>query len=336
MRAEYDALARLIENNKEELVKMNLEEKKLRQIIKTLELDIIRLKKEIQEREDTILEKDKRIFDLRKKNQELEKFKFVLDYKIVELRKQIEPKEKDIDELTTQIEEISIEIKDYGAKEVILLNSLDDFRMKERAVMVEKAAFIRKKETFQNLLKEIMRDVTNVWRSKEELNELKRLIVSLFHKYSEINLDKSAIISSCGSQKISHGKNHKDPMENITLSRVALERTINVIENQKLKARKSRFKEAVRFSSENAILKGELNYLTTQLQKTNRKVIQLKSELNGDHTLVKHESPKKQLDSESVNIDDPFPQAPLENLSTDPNSILEIESRNEFNVQQAD
>jgi chromosome segregation ATPase len=315
MRAEYDALSRLIENNKEEVVKMNLEEKKLRNIIKILEVEIDGLKNEIQEREETILDKDNKIHDLRKKNQELEKFKFVLDYKIVELRKQIEPKEKDIVTLTTQIEEISTEIKDYGAKEVILRNSLDEFRMKDRAVAAENAGFIRKKETFQNLLKEIMRDVATVWKSKDELNAVKRLIVSLFHKYSELNLDKSAIISSCGSHKINLGKNHKDPMEKHTLSRVALERTIKVIESQKLKARKSRFKEALRFTSENALLKGEMNYLTTTLQKTNRQIIQLKSVLNGDDSSPKNLHSQHQL--EFANIEDPFPQAPVENLTTD-------------------
>lgn len=116
MRAEYDALARLIENNKEEILKMNQEDKRILHIIKSMEIDIQGLKKEvilyifsnnqIQEREDTMLEKDKRILDLRKKNQELEKFKFVLDYKIVELRKQIEPKEMDIVALSAQIEVI--------------------------------------------------------------------------------------------------------------------------------------------------------------------------------------------------------------------------------------
>lgn len=45
--------------------------------------------------------------------------------------------------------------------------------MKDRAVSTEKAAFIRKKETFQNLLKEIMRDVSTVWRNKDELSAVK-------------------------------------------------------------------------------------------------------------------------------------------------------------------
>lgn len=79
--------------------------------------------------------------------------------------------------------------------------------------------------------------------------------MSLFHKYSELNLDTSAIISSCGSQILNLGKNHRDPMEKHTSSRVALERTITVIESQKLKSKKSRFNEALRFTSENSVLK---------------------------------------------------------------------------------
>lgn len=47
MRAEYDALGRLIESNKEEIVKMNQEDKKIRHIIKSMEIDIQGLRKEV-------------------------------------------------------------------------------------------------------------------------------------------------------------------------------------------------------------------------------------------------------------------------------------------------
>ena len=47
MRTEYDALGRMIEHNKEEILKMSQEEKRLHQIIRSLEIDIKGLRKEV-------------------------------------------------------------------------------------------------------------------------------------------------------------------------------------------------------------------------------------------------------------------------------------------------
>ena len=77
----------------------------------------------------------------------------------------------------------------------------------------------------------------------------------MFHKYSDISLDTSAIISSVTSKKLVLGKNQKNQRDQFSLSRSALERTIQVIDLQISKAKKSRFKEAVKFTSENSILK---------------------------------------------------------------------------------
>ena len=83
----------------------------------------------------------------------------------------------------------------------------------------------------------------------------------MFHKYGELNIDTSSIISCCGSQKLNLGKNHKTPEEKFKVSRMALEKTIKVMDSQRSKAKKSRFKDALRFSSENSVLKGYDNIL---------------------------------------------------------------------------
>ncbi|KAG5456642.1 MAG: LOW QUALITY PROTEIN: hypothetical protein BJ554DRAFT_3562 [Olpidium bornovanus] len=103
MKRKFDRLNKDIADNKAGLNKMFLEEKKLHNIIKSLEKDIVGVRREMQERDETIQDKEKRVYDLKKKNQELEKFKFVLDYKITELKKQVEPRDRDIIELSKTI-----------------------------------------------------------------------------------------------------------------------------------------------------------------------------------------------------------------------------------------
>ena len=64
-------------------------------------------------------------------------------------------------------------MKGYGSKEVILRNSLDDLQIKSRAIYSEKNSLIRKKETFQKLLNEIMREVATVWKNKDDISKAK-------------------------------------------------------------------------------------------------------------------------------------------------------------------
>lgn len=134
IRKKFSALEKEIDTAKIEALQLVSEQKKLNEIVASLERDIAHYKKEIQNRDDFIQDKEKKVYELKKNNQELEKFKFVLDFKIRDLRGQIEPKEHDISEMNQHIQVLSKDLESYFVRNNNLEKGIQEYHQRVEEV----------------------------------------------------------------------------------------------------------------------------------------------------------------------------------------------------------
>ncbi|KAJ3114592.1 Cilia- and flagella-associated protein 57 [Phlyctochytrium bullatum] len=279
MRSRFEKLTAEIEENKGGLNKMFTEERRLHGIIKGLEKDIIGVKREMQERDDTIQDKEKRIYDLKKKNQELEKFKFVLDYKISELKKQVEPREKDIILLSNQIKEMDDELHQYQKQHDVLDTTIQDLLLKLRATEGEAEVENSRFKEMKMIVRRIQNDVLALAKDLEDMNELKRHIISIFHKYStaaeepsgkapepsrakkrllKLNDDTGKKLREMvTTEPETDARKEEDALEEEmeeARQREHLERTIATLKHKLAKGEESKYAENLRIMQENVML----------------------------------------------------------------------------------
>ena len=273
MKAHYDLLLTQIEEQKRELAKAGLEEKRIHDIIKSLENDISGLEKEMQERDETLLDKEKRISDLKKKNQELEKFKFVLDYKIIELRKQVQPREQDIVNLTERTEAMKLELKQYETKQKVLKTAYQDLILKHFGTYREKLSEEWRLNMISSVKSNIEHDLYQVFKHIDSLRSFKLLFTELYHKYKNKQYEppetapastlphasESELLFYLENMKKGPQKQNQVVVKNefevhATNKRIQLERTTQML-NQKLKKeQKKRSVAARKMIEENTIL----------------------------------------------------------------------------------
>lgn len=197
MRNKFDKLTKEIDEHKGDLSKMFQEEKKLKNMIRTLEKDIVGVQREMQERDETMQDKEKRIYDLKKKNQELEKFKFVLDYKIKELKKQVEPREKDILGLTVKMTAMNSELLEYHKENQTMDDGIQDLVMKLNAQQKEVGVEKSRGDKVKLAINKIQHDLGLVFKGSHKA-ELKGLRVrrsfyfDLSHSSNQISLKLTA------------------------------------------------------------------------------------------------------------------------------------------------
>ncbi|KAL7747058.1 Cilia- and flagella-associated protein 57 [Sorochytrium milnesiophthora] len=258
MHKRYEALLKKIESNKQEVLKMAQEEKKLQGIIRTLERDITAAHKEHQERVDTVEDKEKRIRDLKKKNKELEKFKFVLDYKIVELRKQIEPREANIVTLMAQIKDMETELSVYRDKQSRMVFEREELLQKLRGT-IEELSTQRELVAECNVLQSAcQRDTKALWLVSErsaDPADAKRMLVRLFHKYCLAKSDAALLGSFTTEQNES------------AVQRQLLEKSVGTLNRKLHKERGARIVEARKLIEENVELTSEINALRAEIKK---------------------------------------------------------------------
>ncbi|KAJ3214944.1 Cilia- and flagella-associated protein 57 [Dinochytrium kinnereticum] len=310
MRSRFEKLTSEIEENKGGLNKMFAEERRLHGIIKGLEKDIIGVKREMQERDDTIQDKEKRIYDLKKKNQELEKFKFVLDYKIAELKKQVEPREKDIILLSNQIKEMDDELHQYQKKHDILDTTIQDLMLKLRATETEAGVEASRVREMKTIVRRIQNDVQYLFKDNEDINVLKRHLISIFHKYSttpeepsgkapepsrakkrlmKLNDEAAQKIVSKEDDEDDDGRADGDALEEEmeeARQREHLERTVATLKHKIVKGEEAKYAENLRIMQENVMLLSEINILRKDYEaskmRTNHLNFELESQLKGD------------------------------------------------------
>ncbi|KAJ3082579.1 hypothetical protein HDU99_002214 [Rhizoclosmatium hyalinum] len=223
----------------------------------------------MQERDDTIQDKEKRIYDLKKKNQELEKFKFVLDYKISELKKQVEPREKDIVLLSRQIKEMDEELHEYQKKHDVLDTQIQDLLLKLRATQREAFDEGNRVKDMKAVVHRIQNDTRALWKIIDIPNDLKRDIVSVFHKFSETPEEPSIEPTKLKLPTTDDGDiGETPPIQNATEAleeeveearqREHFERTAATLRHKLKKGDDTRYTDNLRIMHENVVL------LTTQ------------------------------------------------------------------------
>ncbi|XP_063283718.1 cilia- and flagella-associated protein 57-like [Pelobates fuscus] len=183
MRKKFRSLKKEIEERGNDIKRMEVEQEKLQEVIKSLEKDIQGLKREIEERDETIQDKEKRIYDLKKKNQELEKFKFVLDYKIKELKKQIDPRGDEIQEMKEQIQEMEDELERFHLQNSILVSDITELNRKLKATDGEMHREKQKVRDIEAVVKRFKTDLYNCVGFIQEPKKLKDSIRELYSKY---------------------------------------------------------------------------------------------------------------------------------------------------------
>ncbi|KAH6580918.1 hypothetical protein BASA60_002664 [Batrachochytrium salamandrivorans] len=303
MKSKFDHLTRQIEEQKRELFKGGIEEKKLHTIIKSYENDVVDAKKEIQERDDTILDKEKHIYDLKKKNQELEKFKFVLDYKIVELRKQVEPREKDIVQLFAQINAMSEEVKIYNQNNRKCETEYQDLVMKHHAVRRDKSVEGWRNALVQGTLERFRKDLAQVYNHLPYINDAKAKLVEIYHKYRDISTDAinnpptdlfykrsgSDLFQSIDILQYSSTKKefHKPSETEIDTGRTRehLEKKAAVMRVQLAKNKEKRIEYTHKMHLENTALSSEVNSLRVSIQNRKERLYSLTQAQNQGKTL---------------------------------------------------
>ncbi|KAJ3200395.1 Cilia- and flagella-associated protein 57 [Entophlyctis luteolus] len=284
MRAHFEKLTKEIEENKSALNKMFLEEKRLHGIIKGLEKDIVGVKREMQERDDTIQDKEKRIYDLKKKNQELEKFKFVLDYKIAELKKQVEPREKDIVLLSRQIKEMDEELHQYQKTHDLLDTQIQDLLLKLKATQQEVSDETCRVHDMKAAILRIQNDTRFLSKLLGNSADLKRNLVSVYHKFSEMaeepstSAKKSISITEDGSNKSPEAL--EEEVEEAR-QREHFERTAATLNHKLTKGEESRYQENLRIMHENVVLLTEINILRKDLKASKLRTQRLLAAVEG-------------------------------------------------------
>ncbi|KAF0306764.1 Cilia- and flagella-associated protein 57 [Amphibalanus amphitrite] len=173
MKKRFVSLSKELEEQRQEIQRLQGEHSKLQSIIKNLERDIIGLKKEVTERDETINEKEKRIYDLKKKNQELEKFKFVLDYKIKELKKQIEPREAEIKDMKETINAMENELENYHKTNTEQELQLQELRQKLRAIEAELHRAVQRNYDFTIVMNRYRSDLFSCMDHLQDPKKLK-------------------------------------------------------------------------------------------------------------------------------------------------------------------
>ncbi|KAJ3157757.1 Cilia- and flagella-associated protein 57 [Geranomyces variabilis] len=307
MHTRFDELTKGVDDQKTEMIKRQIEEKRLLGICRSLEKDILGFRREIQERNDTIQDKAKRIYDLKKKNQELEKFKFVLDYKIMELRKQVEPREEDIVILSTQIKEMDDELHGYHRHHDDLTMSMQDLLMRLRAATNEGLAEQWRREQEQGKLWRIQDDVGKVIGTIDDINEVKeldltprqRILISTQHKYAaperSLTPPTPQAVSIKSVLRPSTPQASSTPSLAVTAStpsssslpaqeeaataaqRDHLERTVLTLEKRLQKEDAKRYKENLKMLKENTLLLSEINLLRKDIKLSEKRAAHLKA-----------------------------------------------------------
>jgi chromosome segregation ATPase len=151
------------------------------------------------ERDEHIQEKERKVYDLKKRNQELEKFKFVLDFRIKQLKEQVEPRENEIADMTSQIQDINIELDQLSREKVSLEEKISKLgnvlMMKKKDYVKEHGKVIK----YNSQIKGFRADLQDCVHYFQEPHLLKKSIENLARKYgareSDIQNTKMSLVT---------------------------------------------------------------------------------------------------------------------------------------------
>ncbi|XP_037094873.1 LOW QUALITY PROTEIN: cilia- and flagella-associated protein 57-like [Pollicipes pollicipes] len=287
----FVSLTKELEEQRQEIQRLQGEHSKLQSIIKNLERDIIGLKKEVQERDETINEKEKRIYDLKKKNQELEKFKFVLDYKIKELKKQIEPREIEIKDMKETINAMENELENYHKKNTEQELQLQEFRQKLHAIEAELHRAVQRNFDFTVVMNRYRSDLFSCMDFIQDPKKLKESIKALYSKHvtSEIRPEKLLVDDSS--------------LKEFSRQRDYLERTVAGLKHKLTKDTHLQRADNIRVVQENVALIAEINNLRAELHALRNSMDGLESALGLRRSSVTPAEAQAKLDKAIVRLD---------------------------------
>jgi len=150
------------------------------------------------ERDDHIQEKERKVYDLKKRNQELEKFKFVLDFRIKELKEQVEPRENEIADMTSDIQDINIELDELSREKTSLEEKISKL---SNVLMMKKKDYIKEHgrvTKYNSQIKSFRADLQDCIHYFQDPLLLKKSIENLAKKYgareSEIQNSKMSLV----------------------------------------------------------------------------------------------------------------------------------------------
>ncbi|XP_037094875.1 cilia- and flagella-associated protein 57-like [Pollicipes pollicipes] len=291
MKKRFVSLTKELEEQRQEIQRLQGEHSKLQSIIKNLERDIIGLKKEVQERDETINEKEKRIYDLKKKNQELEKFKFVLDYKIKELKKQIEPREIEIKDMKETINAMENELENYHKKNTEQELQLQEFRQKLHAIEAELHRAVQRNFDFTVVMNRYRSDLFSCMDFIQDPKKLKESIKALYSKHvtSEIRPEKLLVDDSS--------------LKEFSRQRDYLERTVAGLKHKLTKDTHLQRADNIRVVQENVALIAEINNLRAELHALRNSMDGLESALGLRRSSVTPAEAQAKLDKAIVRLD---------------------------------
>lgn len=181
----------------------------------------------------------------------MEKFKFVLDYKIKELKKQIEPRENDIHAMTTQIQEMNIELENYHKSTSEIDLSIADLKLKLKAAEKEVIKERHAVSKGVRLVKKFKVDLQGIADHIQEPKHLKQTLRRLFQKY-------------CSNYQPQEATD-QDSQQEYQRQREYLERSILALAKDSKRAQENHRQDNIRVMQENALLIGEINHVRAEL-----------------------------------------------------------------------
>ena len=170
---------------KGEICTLDAENLRIQFDITALDRDLLELKAEIKDRDETITAKDQQILEWKKSNQELEKYKFVTEFQFMELRKQDESRGKECASTKRQLQEMKKELGELHGIRGGLQKQREEILMKNYGMQVSWVSERWKVEYQEYKLKQIQKDLLEVYNSIENKAELKRKCLQLYQKYEK-------------------------------------------------------------------------------------------------------------------------------------------------------
>ncbi|KAI8914771.1 hypothetical protein DFJ77DRAFT_463238 [Powellomyces hirtus] len=225
----------------------------------------------------------------------------------MELRKQVEPREEDIIVLSTQIKEMDDELQSYHKHHDDLSMNMQDLLMRLRAAQNEAQAETWHADHIQASLWTIQADVANIMTEIEDMNKVKRVLISTHHKHSvplraltppaakatsmravlrpSTPPPAAAIGASAATATAATAANASAlPVQEDTATaaqRDHLERTIATLETRLQKEDAKRYKENLKILKENTLLLAEINLLRKDIKSSERRAARLTQLKNG-------------------------------------------------------
>jgi thioester reductase-like protein len=162
--------------------------------------------------------------------------------------------------MSTQIEEMAVELKGYGIKKFELDKAVEDLQLKNHATLVRHHTEKWRNQQLETLVQSFQQELNTVYKSIHDKEMLKKECTRVYHAFKDVNerppewAPKETLADSTGENNTNARIKPYVNQSEVAKERKQLESSLQILKNDDLKLKKKFKSEAKKMMSEGMVL----------------------------------------------------------------------------------